>query len=263
MEDEVSPPSLRITVWNEGVHEATQPEVSAVYPDGIHGAIAEGLRQQLGGAPTIRTAVLSDPEHGLSEAVLDETDVLLWWGHIAHEDVDDAVANRVERHALAGMGLIVLHSGHFSKIFKALMGTTCSLLWRNEGEREVVWSVNPAHPIAAGVDVPLVLDSHETYGEFFDIPTPDDLVFISNFEGGEVFRSGVTFNRGRGKIFYFSPGDQSYPVYYQPQIRKVLANAVQWAAPSPPMARSMPAVTSPGRNWFEQTSTQSIQSEQP
>ncbi|WP_159803345.1 ThuA domain-containing protein [Arthrobacter zhaoguopingii] len=243
-------PPLRITVWNEGIHERTEPEVAAIYPDGIHGAIAEGLRLLLDGDPVIRTAVLADPDHGLSEEVLAETDVLLWWGHIAHDQVSDDVVDRVQRHVLGGMGLLVLHSGHFSKIFTRLMGTTCSLLWRNGAERELVWNVNPTHPITAGIEGPLVIEKQETYGEFFDIPTPDDLVFISSFSGGEVFRSGVTFTRGRGRIFYFSPGDQAYPVYHHPQIRTVLANGVRWAA-QPSAGRTPPAVTNPTRGWFQ------------
>jgi trehalose utilization protein len=219
------------------------------YPDGMHGAIAAGLAGLIPDAQ-IQTAVLADPDHGLSEQVLSGTDVLLWWGHIAHDRVADEVVERVHRHVLGGMGLLVLHSGHFSKIFIRLLGSTCSLKWRNEAERELVWTVNPTHPIAAGIPQPLVIPHQEMYGEFFDIPTPDDLIFVSSFAGGEVFRSGVTFTRGRGRIFYFSPGDQEYPVYQQPEIRKVLANGVRWAA-QPDLPRAAPAVTNPARNWFE------------
>jgi trehalose utilization protein len=238
--------ALRVTVWNEGVHETTQPEIAAIYPDGIHGAIADGLREVLGDAVVVRTATLADPEHGLTEEVLADTDVLLWWGHIAHDQVSDEVVERVRQHVLGGMGLIVLHSGHFSKIFIRMLGTTCSLRWRNPegGERELVWTVNPTHPIAEGVEQPIVIEAQEMYGEFFDIPTPDDLVFISSFTGGEVFRSGVTFSRGRGRIFYFSPGDQEYPVYFHPQVRRVLGNGVRWAAPAPG-PRQAPAVSNP------------------
>lgn len=238
--------ALRVTVWNEGVHETTQPEIAAIYPDGIHGAIAAGLSELLGDEVAVRTATLADPEHGLTEETLSETDVLLWWGHIAHDQVSDDVVERVRRHVLGGMGLIVLHSGHFSKIFIRMLGTTCSLAWRNPegGERELVWNVNPTHPIAQGVEQPIVIDGQEMYGEFFDIPTPDDLVFISSFTGGEVFRSGVTFTRGRGKIFYFSPGDQEYPVYFHPQVRRVLANGVRWAAPVAGV-RAAPEVSNP------------------
>jgi trehalose utilization protein len=244
--------TIRVLVWNEGVHESTQPDIAAIYPAGIHGAIAEGLTEVLGDEVAVRTATLADPEHGLSEDALAQTDVLLWWGHIAHDQVDDEVVARVQRHVLSGMGLLVLHSGHFSKIFTRLLGTTCSLDWRNEGERELVWTVAPTHPIAEGVEHPIVIEHQEMYGELFDIPTPDDLVFISSFTGGEVFRSGVTFTRGHGRIFYFSPGDQEYPVYFHPQIRRVLANGVRWANPAarPAVERSIPSVANPDREWY-------------
>ncbi len=247
---------LNILVWNEGIHEATQPEIAERYPDGMHGAIAEGLRKHLDDGPIIRTATLADAEQGLSEQALADTDVLLWWGHEAHDAVTDETVARVKRHVLGGMGLLVLHSGHFSKIFIDLLGTTCSLAWRNAGERELVWTVNPAHPIAEGIAQPIVIEQQEMYGEFFDIPTPDDVIFISSFAGGEVFRSGVTFTRGLGKIFYFSPGDQDYPVYFHDQVRKVLANGVRWAAPADGHSRragesrSIPAVTNPQEGWF-------------
>lgn len=241
---------LSIHVWNEGVHEArNQPETMVqMYPRGMHATIAEGLREHLPQA-SVSTSTLADAEHGLTEERLAQTDVLLWWGHIAHDQVSDEVVERVHRHVLGGMGLIVLHSGHFSKIFIKLMGTTCSLEWRNEGERELVWTVDPTHPIAEGVPHPLIIPEQEMYGEFFDIPEPDSLVFISSFSGGEVFRSGVTYSRGRGRIFYFSPGDQDYPVYHQLEVQRVLANGVRWAA-AEGSARQLPVVSNPERNWF-------------
>jgi trehalose utilization protein len=221
---------LRVTVWNEGVHEANgRPEsIRTDYPDGMHGAIAAAVAEHLPQAQ-VRTAVLADPEHGLTEEVLAGTDVLLWWGHIAHGEVSDEVVDRVQRHVLGGMGLVALHSAHFSKVLIRLLGTTCSLAWRNDGEREVVWTVDPSHPIARGVPNPFVIGRQEMYGEPFDVPAPDELVFISNFAGGEVFRSGMAWHRGKGRIFYFSPGDQEYPVYQHPAVRRVLANAVEWA----------------------------------
>lgn len=225
--------TIKVLVWNEGWHEQVDEIVQAIYPEGIHGAIAAGLRELLGDEVEVRTATLADPEHGLSEDALASTDVVLWWGHMKHDDVADEVVERVQRHVLAGMGLLVLHSGHYSKIFKTLMGTTCGLSWRNEGEREIVWTVDQTHPIAEGVEQPFVIDAQEMYGEQFDVPPPDELVFVSWFAGGEVFRSGMTFRRGRGKVFYFSPGDQEYPVYHHPQVRRVLANAVRWAVPVP------------------------------
>jgi trehalose utilization protein len=222
---------MRVTVWGENVHERTEEHVRAIYPEGMHEAIAAGLRDRLDGAE-VATATLDQPEHGLTEDVLAATDVLTWWGHIAHDDVDDAIVARVHDAVVGGMGLLVLHSGHYSKILKRLLGTSCSLRWRNVGERELVWTVDPAHPIAAGIPQPIVIEAQEMYGEHFDIPAPDELVFVSSFAGGEVFRGGCCFRRGAGRIFYFSPGDQDYPVYHHPDVLQVLANAVRWAAPA-------------------------------
>jgi trehalose utilization protein len=225
---------LRVTVWNEGVHEA-DPAMAEYYPTGMHGAIVAGVTPLLPPDTTITAVTLADPHQGLPEELLAATDVLLWWGHAAHDAVDDALVDRVHQRVLGGMGLLVLHSGHYSKIFKKLMGTTCSLRWRDDGLRELVWTVDPTHPIARGVESPIVIDAQEMYGEFFDIPTPDELVFISSFAGGEVFRSGVTYRRGLGRVFYFSPGDQGYPVYNHPGIHRVLANGIEWAAPTVPV----------------------------
>ncbi len=220
---------IRVTVWGENRHEQTEAHVAALYPDGMHAAIAAGIAENLGDGCVVRTATLDDPEHGLTEEALAGTDVLTWWGHQAHDEVADEVVARVQRHVLSGMGLVVLHSGHYSKIFRALMGTTCRLRWRNGDDRELLWTVDPTHPIAQGVPQPLEVGTDEMYGEFFDIPAPDELVFISSFTGGEVFRSGCTFRRGHGRIFYFRPGDQDYPVYHRAGVRKVIANGVRWA----------------------------------
>ncbi len=222
-------PTPRITIWNEGRHEQRQPEVAALYPEGIHGAIAAGLREH---GLTARTATLDEPDHGLSAAALEETDVLFWWGHKAHHEVADDAVERVYRRVLAGMGLIVLHSSHFSKIFTRLMGTTCSLKWRPDNEKERLWVVDRSHPIAAGLDEYIELEQEEMYGEPFDAPPPEELVFISWFQGGEVFRSGCCYRRGSGKIFYFRPGHETNPTYHHPAIRRVLANAARWAAPT-------------------------------
>ncbi|MEW9669348.1 ThuA domain-containing protein [Ammoniphilus sp. 3BR4] len=220
--------AVKVTVWNENRHEQTSEAVRSVYPVGIHQAIANPLREE---GYQVKTATLDEPEHGLTEDVLNDTDVLIWWGHKAHGEVRDEIVERVQRRVLEGMGLIVLHSGHFSKIFKKLMGTTCDLKWREADEKERLWVVNPAHPIVEGIGQFIELEKEEMYGEFFDIPEPDELVFVSWFEGGEVFRSGCTYTRGRGKVFYFRPGHETYPTYYHPQIEKVISNAVRWAAP--------------------------------
>ena len=244
---------MRITVWNEYLHERQDDRIGAIYPQGIHGALAALLGAAFPTAE-IRTATLDEAEHGLSETVLEQTDVLLWWGHLAHEAVADAVVDRVQTRVLEGMGLIVLHSAHLSKIFRRLMGTTCNLRWREADERELVWTVHPAHPIAAGVPQPVVLSAHEMYGELFDIPAPDELVFISAFAGGEVFRSGCCFYRGKGRVFYFSPGHEAYPIYHQPDIARIISNAVGWVFQ--PQASPIETQTSPNTpmGWFEQPS---------
>ena len=222
---------LRVLVWGENVHERQLAAVAALYPDGMHNTLARTLRERLDGAE-IETATLQEPEHGLSGPRLEQTDVLLWWGHAAHDAVDDRVVERVRTRVLEGMGLIVLHSGHYAKIFKALMGTTCSLSWREGNDRERLWTVLPAHPIAEGVGECIELPGEEMYSEPFGIPTPDELVFISWFSGGEVFRSGATWRRGHGRVFYFRPGHETYPTYHHPQIQQVIANAVRWARPT-------------------------------
>lgn len=221
--------NVRVTVWNEFRHELSKPEVQRIYPNGIHAAIAEGLAEH--GFANVRTATLDEPDNGLPAKVLAETDVLTWWGHMAHGDVADATVERVYQRVLEGMGLLVLHSGHFSKIFRKLMGTTCSLRWRVADELERVWTVAPGHPIAAGIDPYFEIPQAEMYGEQFDIPAPDELVFVSWFKGGEVFRSGCCFRRGHGRIFYFRPGHETYPIYFNANVRRVIANAVQWATP--------------------------------
>jgi len=220
---------VSVTVWNEYRHERESDVVADVYPDGIHAVIAEALRE---GGHDVRTATLDEgPQHGLTEEVLADTDVLTWWGHDAHDEVRDEVVDRVQERVLEGMGLLVLHSGHYSKVFTRLMGTSCSLKWREAAERERLWVVEPGHPIADGIDESIEVEEAEMYGERFDVPRPDALVFNSWFEGGEVFRSGCCYRRGNGRVFYFRPGHETYPVYHQPEIRRILRNAVAWAAP--------------------------------
>ena len=223
--------STRVTVWNENVHEREEEEIAERYPDGIHGAIAEGLRDE-GEGYEVRTATLDEPEHGLTEDVLDRTDVLVWWSHAANDEVADEIADRVVDHVHRGMGFVPLHSGKNSKPFKRLMGTTCAIKYRHGGETERIWAVDPSHPITDGLNEHFEVPRTEMYGEPFDVPEPDRLVFVSWFEGGEVFRSGCCYHRGRGRIFAFRPGHEEYPIFYQDEIRRVIANAVEWAAPT-------------------------------
>lgn len=230
---------IRVTVWNEYIHEREYEGIGKIYPDGIHGCIGQFLSQN--DDITVNYATLDMPHHGLDENVLENTDVLIWWGHCAHDKVSDAVVEQVKNHVLRGMGLIALHSAHHSKIMKALLGTTLNLHWKH-GDSERLFCVNPSHPIAAGITEPIVLENEEMYGEFFDIPKPDDEIFLGWFKSGNVFRSGVTFTRGMGKIFYFQPGHEEYPIYYNKQIQRVITNAVRWAAPYRKMDDVFPVV---------------------
>lgn len=219
--------TINVVIWNEFRHEKTDADVQKIYPDGIHAALAKALGAKDGIVTS--TATLDEPEHGLTAEALAKADVLLWWGHMAHQEVSDEVVARVQQRVLEGMGLIVLHSGHFSKIFKTLMGTPCSLRWRDIGERERLWVVDPSHPITQGIGEYIELPNAEMYGEPFTVPEPDKVIFISWYEGGDVFRSGCVWQRGYGKVFYFDPGHETYPIFYNPQIIQVLENAVRWA----------------------------------
>jgi len=219
----------QVTIWNEFRHERTDPRVAALYPRGMHATLTEGLART---GLAIRTATLDEAEQGLPETVLTTTDVLIWWGHLAHDEVSDALVERVHQRVLDGMGLIVLHSSHCSKIFRRLMGTNCSLQWREADDRERLWVTAPGHPIVEGIGAYIDIEREEMYGEYFDIPQPETLVFVSWFTGGEVFRSGCCYTRGQGRIFYFRPGHESFPTYHHPEVQRVIANAVRWAAPA-------------------------------
>jgi trehalose utilization protein len=241
--------AIRTIVWGENIHERENKVVAEIYPEGMHATIAKALSEDK--AISATTATLQEPDHGLSEERLAETDVLTWWGHKAHGDVSDEVVERVAKRVWEGMGLIVLHSGHYSKIFKKLMGTPCGLKWREAGERERFWVINPRHPICEGLGEFFELENEEMYGEQFAVPEPLETVFISWFQGGEVFRSGLTYRRGAGNIFYFRPGHETYPSFHDANVQKVLRNAVKWAhnplgtqatihdAPNVPVDRSL------------------------
>lgn len=222
---------IRVTIWNEFRHEKKNPKVTEIYPNGIHEAIAAPLRKN--NEFKVTTATLDQPEHGLTDEVVNNTDVLVWWGHMAHAEAVDLVVERCYQRVLkTGMGLVVLHSGHFSKIFKKLMGTTCDLKWRESDDREVLWVTRPGHPIVKEVDDHFILDKEEMYGEYFDIPEPEETIMISSFTGGEVFRSLCTWRRGAGRIVYFRPGHETYPTYHNANVLKIIENSIRWAAPT-------------------------------
>lgn len=243
---------IKVTIWNEYVQEQLDYKrfsfqsgwqcspadwehiaenarrIRSIHPGGIHETL-KALVQEDGDIQVRHIATLEMEQCGLTEEVLDDTDVLIWWSHIAQGEVPDEIAARVQSHVQRGMGLIVLHSGHMCKPMQRLLGTSCTLRWR-EGDTERLWCVNPSHPIAMGVPECVELTEEEMYGEFFDIPAPDELVFLGNFGGGEVFRSGCVWNRGYGKFFYFQPGHETCPSYHNEHIRTIIRNAVRYVA---------------------------------
>ncbi len=229
-------PKIKVTIWNENVHEQDPGKlgdlIRSIYPNGIHGCLKEALASD---DLEIRTATLDMPEQGLPDSLLNDTDVLMWWGHCAHAKVEDALVDRIQARVQAGMGLIVMHSGHLSKIFRRMMGTSCRLRWREVAEKERLWVIDTAHPIVQGVPETFAIEHTEMYGEPFDLPQDGHLIFITWYEGGNVFRSGVTFQRDKGKIFYFAPGHETFPIYHDKNVQKVLSNAIRWAAPSVPI----------------------------
>lgn len=220
---------IKVTIWNEFYHETNEAAVQKLYPEGLHVAIAKQLAAD---DLEIKCVALTDPDQGLPPEVLDNTDVLVWWGHCMHHELKDELAEKIHERVLHGMGFIALHSSHYSKPFRRLMGTECALRWREVGEKERVWVIDPSHPIAAGLPETFVIPNSEMYGERFDIPQDGHIVFMSWYEGGNVFRSGITFQRDQGKIFYFSPGHETYPIYYDSNVIQVIANAIRWAAPA-------------------------------
>lgn len=245
---------LRVTIWNEYLHELEHASVAAIYPHGIHATLADAVREQHPDAIVTSATLRQDADHGLSDELLASTDVLVWWGHKAHAEVSDAWAEKVHHAVLAGMGLVVLHSGHFSKPFKRVLGTHCSLRWREADEKERLWNLQPAHPIMAGVGDMIELEQEEMYGERFDVPEPDELLMLSWFQGGEVFRSLCTWRRGTGSVVYFRPGHETYPTYHHPQVRRIIANACAWArrrvsidASRCPMASALEPVPNEGK----------------
>lgn len=214
---------IRVLCWSE------RTEPSEVYPAGINGAIADHLRQDP--AFDVRTASIGDPEQGIGREGLAATDVLVWWGHRRHDQVENPRVNWAVRQIRErGMGFIAIHSAHFSKIFKALLGTPCSLGdWREDGKAEVLKCVAPSHPVARGLG-DFVIPQTEMYNEPFLVPPPEKTIFFSSWATGEQFRSCNVWHAGEGRVVYFRPGHETYPIYFQPEPLKVIANSVVWCA---------------------------------
>lgn len=231
---------IKVLIWNEFKHERKSETVKAIYPDGMHKTIGEALKCD---DIEVRYATLEDENCGITDEILADTDVIVWWGHMAHNEVPDEIAKKVQNAVLSGMGAIFLHSAHHSKPFRLLMGTTCNLSWREDGDMERVWVVKPSHPIVQGIGRYFELPHEETYAEPFDIPEPEETILIGSYEGSEVFRSGVTYKRGNGKIFYFQPGHETFPTFHDENVKTIIKNAVYWVKSDYRKAIPCPKIT--------------------
>jgi trehalose utilization protein len=240
---------IKVLIWDENPSHASKE----LYPNSLRGAIAVGVTGlDKASELDVKTAHLDEPEQGVSDQILAETDVLVWWGHARHDLVEDALAERIkDRVHKQGMGLVVLHSGHYSKPFKVTVGGPGHLKggWREADDSETIRVCAPWHPVAEGVE-DFVLDNEEMYGAPFDVPPYETLVFQSRFSvGGETFPSGIAWTvgegidpeftsgpgngknqgEGKGRLFYFRPGHETYPTYLDARVHKVIYNAIRWS----------------------------------
>lgn len=220
---------MKILIYNEGRDERLKPEVLEVYPDGI-GAVLKDVVSSIPGAEIL--GIISMYDMGTMEEMdklLAITDVLVFWSHGGNSMFPDDIATLIQNHVLRGMGFVVLHSAIGSKPFKALMGTTCSIHYRHD-DFERLTCCNPQHPIAAGLPLHIELEKEESYGEYIDVPKPDDIIYLGWFDSGEVCRSVMTWHRGYGKVVFLQPGHETNPSYYDQHIRKLICNSCIWSA---------------------------------
>lgn len=222
---------MNITIFNEYHPNEHTGKAEKNYPGGIHIALKSIFESQ---EYDVVTATQEQACNGLTDEILDNTDVLLWWSKNWDNELLNSVADKVVSRIREGMGAVFLHSAKNSKPFLRLTGTTSAtapVSWKEPGESERLFVVSPAHPIAEGIPSGYVIPNEEPYCEYFDIPKPDDIVFLGGFGNGMCIRAGVTFTRGAGKIFFFQPGHDSFPVYNDKVIRRIILNAVNWAKP--------------------------------
>lgn len=225
---------MKVTIFTEFNASMESEEAKVSYPEGMNACLYDFISKE----HDVKMIVHSKDDDGseLTEEILKNTDVLIWWGHWYHGLVSDDVINMVADYVNRGMGFIALHSAHESKIFQKLVGTSGALSWREMGENERLWIIERNHPIVAGIeDTHIDIEHEEMYGEPFSIPAPDELVLISWFKGGEVMRSGCVFNRGYGKIFFFRPGHETLPTYKHAQVQRIVLNAIEYVKANRPI----------------------------
>lgn len=225
-------PKKTVVVWSEG----TAPK--EIYPNDINGAIAEGLKA----SPLMKDwdvviAGIDDPDQRISDELLKKTDVLIWWGHKKHGDVKDALVDKIEKRVKEeGMGFIALHSAHFAKPNKRIMGTPCTFAaYVCDNKENVVSVAMPNHPICKGVAKTFTVANDERYSDPYAVPTPDAVpltaIQVRNDGTKEEAKMGFCWTVGKARMFYLQMGHETNPIYFDPEIRKVMANAVLWAAP--------------------------------
>lgn len=273
---------LKVLVWDE-----RQPAQKQAYREGLGARVARHLRGCEG--VEVTEALLDDPGQGL--ASLDAMDVVVWWGHVRHAEIETATALRVVERIRSGrLGLVALHSAHWSRPFveamaavareRALAALTpgeraravvtesellprpfmapsyqerrspsvlykrpptgpvevrlvrpncCFPAYRGDGRPSEVWVKLPRHPIARGLPATFTIPQTEMYDEPFHVPDPDEVVLEEHWAAGEWFRSGSAWRLGAGRVFYFRPGHETYPVFENAWALKVVENAVRWA----------------------------------
>lgn len=221
---------MRILIYNEGRDERNKPEVLTIYPKEIGGALSH-IVSQIPNSEIIDILSMYNVKEKLTNNLLESVDLLLYWSHGGNSQFPDELAKLIQDHVLRGMGFVVLHSAIGSKPFKALMGTTCSIHYRHD-DFERMTCCNPLHPIAAGLPLHIELDKEESYGEYIDVPKPDDIIYLGWFDSGEVCRSVMTWTRGYGKVVFIQPGHETNSSYHNPYIQKLIVNSCIWASRS-------------------------------
>ncbi|MEZ5042821.1 MAG: alpha/beta hydrolase fold domain-containing protein [Saprospiraceae bacterium] len=276
-------PKIKVVVWDE-----RQKKQQKAYPDFMGNHIADYLKKN--DLLRVYSVGLDDPEQGLSDEVLENCEVMIWWGHVRHPEISVATSKKLIERVKAGtLEMIFLHSAHWANPFveamnevtrqrveakyatleaqvtiefvtppdslrfrvpklgemvkpaiyerkfpdgqlkvKVDMPTCIFPFYRADGKPSTVITLQPKHPIAKGIPSQFTIPATEMYDEPFHVPDPDEVIFEERWETGEWFRSGSLWNVGKGKVFYFRPGHETYKVYYEVMPLKIIENTVLW-----------------------------------